>query len=263
MDTEAKVKVSMHLRRQFLPTLVLAALSGSPGLAAPDESLPKAEEILDKFVEATGGKAAYEKVRNEKWTGTFEYLGKGVKGKVTSYRAEPNKSVTIVELEGVGTMQDGTDGTTAWQSSSVQGPRVKQGDERAMSLREATLRAPLYWRKLYKHAETVGVETVDGQACYKVVLTPEEGKPETQYFDKKSSLMVKMTMSMASPMGEIPVETVFSDYQADAGPLQPRKVQQKALGQECLFTLEHVEYNVDIPSDRFDLPADVKALTTK
>jgi hypothetical protein len=219
--------------------------------------------ILDKFVEVTGGKAAYEKIHNEKFTGTFEFLGKGIKGTITSYRADPNKSYTTVELEGVGTIQDGTDGTTAWQSSSLQGPRVKQGDERAISLREATLRGPLYWRKLYKHAETVGVETIDGQACYKVVLTPEEGKPETQYFDKKSSLMVKMTMSMASPMGEIPSETVLSDYKPDAGPLQPHKVQQKAMGQEFLITVDHVEYNVDLPSDRFDLPADVKALTSK
>ncbi len=253
----------MHLRPHFLPTLVLAALAGSPGLAAPDEPLPKAEEILDKFVEVTGGKAAYEKVHNEKWTGTFEFLGKGIKGTITSYRAEPNRSFTIVELEGVGTIQDGTDGATAWQSSSLQGPRVKLGDERAISLREATLRGPLYWRKLYKHVETVGTETIDGQSCYKVVLTPEEGKPETQYFEKKSSLMVKMTMSMASPMGEIPSETVLSEYKADAGLLQPHKVQQKALGQEFLVTLDHVEYNVDIPNDRFDLPADVKAVTPK
>ena len=50
-----------------------------------------------KFVEATGGKSAYEKVHTEKWTGTFELVGKGVKGAVTAYRSEPNKSVTVVE----------------------------------------------------------------------------------------------------------------------------------------------------------------------
>jgi hypothetical protein len=263
MDTHAKVKVPMHLRRHFLPSLVLAALAGAPVLAAPDEPLPKAEQILDNFVEVTGGKAAYEKVHNEKFTGTFEFIGKGIKGTITSYRAEPNKSVAMVELEGIGTIQEGTDGTSAWESSSLQGPRIKQGDERAVSLREATLSAPLYWRKLYKHAETVGAETIGGQACYKVVLTPQEGKPETQYYDKKSNLMVKMTMTITGPMGEIPAETLLSDYKEDGGLLQPHKVQQKAMEQEFLITIDHVEYNVDMPSDRFDLPADVKALTSK
>jgi hypothetical protein len=232
-------------------------------LATPEEQLPKADEILDKFVEATGGRAAYEKVHTEKWNGTFEFLGKGIKGKVTSYRAEPNKSVTVVELEGVGTIQDGTDGQTAWQSSSLQGPRVKQGDERDASLREATLRAPLYWRKLYKHAETTGSEMVGGQPCYKVVLTPESGKPETQYYDKKSGLLVKVTMVMASPMGEIPSETELGEYKEESGLRQPHRVQQKALGQEFLINIDHVDYNVDIPSDRFDVPADVKALIPK
>lgn len=252
----------MHLRRQFMP-LVLATLACSAGWAAPDEPLPKAEDILDKFVDVTGGKAAYESVRNETWTGTFEFVGKGIKGTVTSFRAEPNKSLTIVELEGVGTIKQGTDGQTVWESSSMQGPRIKQGEERAAALREATLRAPLYWRKLYKHVETVGQETIDEQPCYKVVLTPEEGKPETQYYDQKTGLMVKMTMSMATPNGEIPSELTLSDYKEEGGIRQPHKLHQSAFGMEILITMDHADHNVDIPADKFDVPADVKALATK
>ena len=90
-----------------------------------------------------------------------------------------------MELEGIGTIKQGTDGQTAWESSSLQGPRIKQGEERAVALREATLRGPLYWRKLYKHVETMSQETIDDQACYKVVLTPEEGKPDTQYYEQE------------------------------------------------------------------------------
>jgi hypothetical protein len=252
-----------HLRNRFLPVAMLAALVCSIAAAAPNEALPKADVILDKFVEATGGKGAYDKVHTEKWTGTFELVGKGVKGAVTAYRSEPNKSVTVVELEGIGRIQDGTDGETAWTLSSLQGPRIKQGDERAATMREATFRAPAEWRKLYKNAETTGVENVDDQACYKVVLTPNEGKPETRYFDKKSNLLVKLTMQLASPMGEIPTETLLSDYKEQNGLIVPRKVHQKALGQEFLITIDQVEYNIDMPKDRFDLPAEIKALAAK
>jgi len=261
MDTHAKVKVLMRLRSHLMP-LFLAALACSAGWAA-DEPLPKAEDILDKFVEVTGGKAAYENIRNEKWTGSFEFLGKGIKGTITSYRADPNKSLTSMELEGVGTIKEGTDGQTAWESSSLQGPRVKKDEERAFALREATLRGPLYWRKLYKHVETVSQETIDDQACYKVTLTPEEGKPETQYYDKKSGLMVKMTATVTNPMGEIPTETMLSDYKEENGLRQPHKIQQKAAGLEFLITLERIDYNVDLPQNTFDLPADVKALAPK
>lgn len=262
MDTHAKVKVSLHLRRNLMP-LVLAALTCPAGWAAPDEPLPKAEEILDKFVEVTGGKAAYENIRNEKWTGSFEFVGKGIKGTITSYRADPNKSVSDAELEGIGAIKEGTDGQIAWESSSLQGPRIKQGEERAVALREATLRGPLYWRKLYKHVETVGQETIDDQACYKVVLTPEEGKPETQYYDKKSGLMVKMTLVVTNPTGEIPTETILSDYREESGLRQPHKLQHKLAGLEFLITLDRIEYNVDLAAKTFEVPADVKALAPK
>jgi hypothetical protein len=262
MDTHAKVKVLLHLRRTLMP-LFLAALVCSAGWGAPDEPLPKAEDILDKFVEVTGGKAAYENIRNEKWTGSFEFVGKGIKGTITSYRADPNKSVSNVEVEGIGAIKQGTDGQTAWESSPVQGPRIKQGEERAVALREATLRGPLYWRKLYKHVETVSQETIDDQACYKVVLTPEEGKPDTQYYDKKSGLMVKMTSVVTNPMGEIPTEMILSDYKAENGLSQPHRLQQKAAGMDFLILIDRFDYNVDIPENTFEVPADVKALAPK
>ncbi len=262
MDQHAKVRVLMHFRRDLILPMLLAALA-SAAWGAPDAPLPKAEDILDKFVEVTGGKAAYEKVHNEKSTGTIEFIGKGVKGAVTSWREDPNKSVTTVELQGVGTIQEGTDGQIAWESSSLQGPRIKQGAERAVSMREATLRAPLYWRKLYKHVETVGEEKIDGQACYKVLLTPEEGEPETEYYDKTTGLMVKMTMTVTRPEGDISTETVLSDYKDEGGLRQPHKVREIAMDQEFLMTVDHVEYNVEIPANQFDLPADVKALAPK
>ena len=68
--------------------ILLAGVVSSLGMAA-DEPLPKGAEILDKFVDATGGKDAYLKVHNEMWKGSFEFLGKGIKGAATSYRAEP------------------------------------------------------------------------------------------------------------------------------------------------------------------------------
>jgi hypothetical protein len=252
----------MHLRHRLTPAVIIAGLLCGSGHVRAEEPLPKAEEILDKFVEVTGGKAAYEKVHNEKSTGTFEFVGKGVKGTLTSYRAEANKMYTRVELENIGAIEHGTDGETAW-TLSLQGPHIAQGEERALALREATLRAPLQWRKLYKSVETAGVENVDGVACYKVVLTPNEGKPETQYYDKKSNLMVKMTMTVVSQMGEIPSEMVISDYKEQNGLLSPRKTHNKVLGQEFETTVSQIDYNIDMPKDRFDLPNEIKALVTK
>ena len=79
----------------------------------------------------------------------------------------------------------------------------------------AKFNAELHWRDVYKKAETTGVEQVDGKDCYKVVLTPGEGSPITRYYDKQSNLLVKMLMTAKNPMGEIPVESMVSDYRKE------------------------------------------------
>jgi len=60
----------------------MAMAACSAFLFAADEPLPKAETILDRSIEVTGGKAAYEKRKTEITTGTFEFSGKGVKGTI-------------------------------------------------------------------------------------------------------------------------------------------------------------------------------------
>ena len=54
----------MYLRYPIVPLAIFVALA-SASVSAADEQLPKADRILDKFVEATGGKSAYEKIHNE------------------------------------------------------------------------------------------------------------------------------------------------------------------------------------------------------
>jgi hypothetical protein len=64
-------------------------------------------------------------------------------------------------------------------------------------------------------------------------------------------------------MGDIPVETIVSDYKKVDGISLPFKSVQKALGSEFTVTLEKVEHNAKLPDNRFDLPDDIKQLIKK
>ena len=242
--------------------LATAFLISSVALAA-DESLPKAETILDHFVEVTGGKAAYEKRHNQVEHGTLELTGKGIKGVITIYQAGPNKDLAVIEIEGIGKIESGGNGEVAWEKSVLQGARIKQGQEKADALRDATFNAPLHWRELYAMAETTGTAAVDSHECYKVVLTPKEGKPITQYYDKQSGLLLKSTTVRTTPMGDIAAEVLLDDYQKEGDMLSPHKVINKAAGQEFQVRITSTEVNVDLPKDRFDLPDDIRALLSK
>ena len=65
--------------------LALALLVTAAPYLAADDALPKADTILDRFVEVTGGKAAFEKHHTEIIHGNLEVLGRGLKGSVTIY----------------------------------------------------------------------------------------------------------------------------------------------------------------------------------
>jgi hypothetical protein len=255
--------MSFGITRTLAAAALLIGLSGAGRLALAEETLPKADVIIEKYIEVTGGKAAYGKVHNEISTGTLELVGKGIKGTLTIYRAEPDKSYTLTEIEGVGKVEEGSDGQVAWTRSAMTGPRLKEGEEKATSLRSGRFNAELHWREHFKKVETAGVEDVNGQPCYKVVMTPAEGSPVTRYYDKKSNMLVKTAMTIKIPMGEFPVESVVSDYRKEGEILMPHRLNQKMAGNEILITIEGVKYNAEIPKGTFDLPEDVKPLVNK
>ena len=241
----------------------LAVCWTAVGAMAWAADLPKAETILDRYVEVTGGKAAYEKRKSEVTTGTFELTAMGLKGAMTTYHVAPDKAYTEIEFPGLGKIQEGSNGAVAWQLSAMQGPHLKEGDERATSLLMAKFNGDVAWRDLYKTVETAGVETVDGKPCYSVTLTPKEGPGSTRCYDKESGLLTKAVVTMKGPMGEITVEGYASDYRKEGDLLVPHKMTQKTMGQEFTINIDSVKPNADIPAERFAVPAEIQALIDK
>ncbi len=244
-------------RRVFFVFLTGVAV----GFAA--DPLPSAESVLDRYIQVTGGKQAYETRKTEIAHGTLEYASLGIKGTITRYAAEPDKYYASLDIEGLGKVEMGVNGQVAWENSALLGPRVKSGVERAEAIREGNMNSTVNWRKLYPKVENAGIETIDGEECYKVVMTPAEGKPMIGYYQKKSGLQVKVTTVSSTQMGDIPVELTASDYKDFGGILEPVKVTQKAGPQEFTITLDSVEVNPTIPPERFALPDEIRKLVDK
>jgi hypothetical protein len=241
---------------------VLAWGAAASGLSLA-QPLPKAETILDRYVDVTGGKAAYERHKTEVLRGTITFAAQGLTGQLTRYAAAPDKEYSMVELGPIGKIESGVANGIAWEKSVILGPRVKEGDEKDQAVRESRFNAPLEWRKIYSKAETASVETAEGEECYRVVLTPAAGKPETQFYSKKSGLLVKTTATAASPMGDVDVEVTVSDYRSFGGVLMPTRSKQKAGGQELDISISGVGVNEALPPDIFNPPADVETLIDK
>ena len=227
-------------------------------LCNAQDALPSADAVLNRFVDAIGGRAVLEKRHNQVEHGTVEIAAMGVKGGVTIYEAEPNKNRMIIDLAGIGKIESGTDGTVAWENNPLQGPRVVQGVELVDTLRDATFNAPLSVQKLYSK-----VETTEGHDCYKVVLTPKEGNPTTEYYDKTSGFLIKTSATRSTAMGDVPIDMVYDDYRKDGDAVSPHKLTQRAAQMEFQIVIAKTDVNVDLPKDIFDLPPDIKELVNK
>ncbi len=235
---------------------------GTANAQVTPADLPSAEEILQRYVDVTGGADAYAKIRNRRGTGTMEISAQGIKGNITVWQARPNLFLLEANFPALGSTVSAFNGEIGWELSVMGGPRLIENDELAQLRRSSYFSSETDWNALYKSIECVGTATINNKQCYEVRLTPkDEGMPIRSYYDKESGLLVKTVMTVKNPMGEIEIESFPSDYREVDGILMPHKNRQRMMGSiEMTMVMDKIEQNIEFPEDRFEPPAEIKAL---
>ena len=244
-------------------TLLGAWLMTPAVLRAAEAKLPRGEYIVDNYVKVTGGKETYARHQNLVIKSTIEAPRMGLKGTAETFATRPDRSYTVMEIEGIGKTERGVSDGVVWELSLMTGPQIKEGEEKALMLRGAFFDLVPKWREVYEKAECVAVEEVEGKPCYKVVMTPKEGSDETRYYDKETGLITKTAFTVTLPMGQIPIELYHGDYREEAGTLVAHKIRRVSMGTEMVITIDSIQVNTKLPEDRFALPPKVKALVDK
>ncbi len=246
------------MQRKTLLTLILLA---STAVAA---DLPSGESLMDRFVELTGGAASYKALKSQSIKSEIEFVGQGLKGTTTTLSVYPDRTNTTMELTGLGKIFSGGWDGVVWESSAMQGQRLVKGTERSMMLRLNDIRAAADWRKYYESATTEAEETVEGQACYRVVSKPKDaGNPETTWFSKATGLAVKTEFTLVSAMGQLPISILVSDYRKVGAFLLPHRSIQSMGPQKMDSKIIELLVNPDIEEAKLAPPADIKALIAK
>lgn len=243
--------------------LLVVALGAQVSNAEKPAKTPTAEKILDRYIEATGGIKAYDKLQNSVVKGSLEIPAAGITLDIVAYSARPNKAYSKAESPAIGAFESGTDGAISWENSVMQGARILEGAELAEKLRDSKFESMAYWRELYDTVTVEGVDTVAGSPCYAVVLKAKDTKPRTYYFDQKSGLLAKTRSVVATQMGDIAVEAFPSDYRKEGDILVSHKTNMKLMSQDRVMTITSVAYNVAIPDSVFAIPAAIQELLKK
>ena len=226
----------------------------APAAPAVTESLPTVDQVLDKYVEALGGKAAIEKATSRVSKGTFELPEMGASGTLTIYAKMPNKSLVVVDVPGFGVIRQAFDGTVAWEDNPQSGVTEKSGAALATAKRDASFRRELELKTQYKQWEIKGKQKVGDQDVYVMTATPEEGAVETWYFDAGTGLLARVDAERETGQGTALIQASFKDYRDVEGVKTPFRIEQAMPGMTIITKIDEVKQNVDIPDTQFAKP---------
>lgn len=227
--------------------------------AAP--SLPTADQILAKYIEALGGEQAIRKVTSRLITAKRQNLSLPTVPlppplQTEQYMKAPNLTVTLTHTP-AGVTAEGFDGTTVW-SQDAQG-RVSEVTGVAESRAKRT--ADFYECLDLKHEYTVmtvqGITKVGDRKAYLVIGLPEGDSPERLFFDVRTGLLLRKITTVPTPVGDFPSGIDYEDYRdAGSGVKYPFLIRITGVSPTISSTIhvQKVQDNVAIDNGMFAKP---------
>lgn len=241
------------MTKRVLVAMLFALAAFSPAFA--QDKTPTADQILDKYYQAIGGKAAVEKLNSRVSKGTLELPAMGISGSLEGYAKAPNKNITIISLEGVGEFKQGFTGTEAWSLNPMEGMKTLSGDELDTAKRDADFYSNIKIKENFPKLEVKGTEKVGDKTAYVIVGTPAKGAPEKFYFDTQSGLLLRRDSERQTGQGLFHIEATMEDYKDVDGVKIPFTVKQSNEAQSFVIKFSEIKHNVPVDDAKFNKPS--------
>ncbi len=208
------------------------------------------EQVLEKYVEAMGGKAAIEKVTSRVERGRFEIAGLALSGPVEIYGKAPDKRLIRYTVPGQAVMSEGFNGAMGWKQEAGEELVEMQGVDLARARRDAALAQPLRLRELYPKIILKGGVTVKGRAAY-LLEAPRNGQPKKWYFDAATGLLLRTEERNAK--GKLERAEDYDDYREVDGVKVPFAILITD-DMKISVKLDEVKHNLAVDDALFDKP---------
>jgi predicted aspartyl protease len=227
-------------------TAALALLSP----AARAEITPEAQKIVDRYLEATGGKDSFLKITSTHLVGSIEAFG--LKGKVETWSQEPASSRTNTEI-GPLKIMDGFDGTKAWRVDQSGKLMTLDGKELEDAKNNAYFDHEQWLRPGQGGGKVVVVKDSEAKDQDVLEVTAPDGRSQKFYFDRKTALVTKIVRKR----DQMTVNSTISDYRDAAGRKVPFTIRQQVVEMpmnDLTVKVETYETNVAVDAAVFQAP---------
>ncbi len=225
-----------------------------PAASKSDAATPSTDQVLDKYVNAIGGQAAWYKLTSRVSKGTIDIPAMGVSGTVEIHEKAPDSMIAVVNVAG-SVFERGFDGTVGWSDDPMNGQRTLSGAELADSKRQADFYHQLDIRKHYPKLVVTGTEKVGDHGTYVIEATSPSGDVDKMYFDTQSGLLVRAVTNIHSAQGPAVVQADLTDYRDVDGIKLPYAVHQTTAESAYTITFTEIHHNVPLADSQFAKPA--------
>lgn len=212
----------------------------------PAETLPSVDQVLSRYVEALGGRAALEKLKTRSMKGS-QVRFDGTASPLEVYEASPNKLVAIVTTAN-GVVASGFNGTTGWMRNP-RGLRELSGEQLAQMKRRAEFYGALRLKELYPQMTLEGKERVGDREAYVIRSRVGEKRVEKLYFDTQTGLLIRILGLDETILGDIPEQEDLSDYREVDGVKLPFTIQMSYVDPWVGWTRKFTEIKHNVPID--------------
>ena len=246
---------------QGIPTLPLAIPSPRPitstpsptaqASPAPVQSLPSADDILNKYIQALGGRQAIERIKSRVSKGTIT-LSNGISVEFEQYQSAPDKFYQIVKSP-FGTNELGFNGATGWIKTPRGVNEIK--GQSAADLDEFKL---LRLKDELTRTRVTGKDKIGDREVYVVTAETNDGKRVRLFFNSETGLLLRRISYTTNMIAVIPAQIDFGDYREVDGIKFPFSWQISSVDFQVPVSvkkLTDIKINVPVDESKFNMPA--------
>lgn len=223
-----------------------------------------ADDIVEKYLAAIGGRAALAKLTSRSTTGTITLSTPNgpVTGTIEILNQSPNKVRTLMTLDltslGAGQLirDQRFDGTTGYILDSMQGNRDITGNQ-LENLKNTVFPTPfLTYKEQGATVELAGKDKVDGRDVYVLLFKPKTGSTARNFIDAETYLPVRIVVKLDIPEagGEVEQTSDLSDFRVVDGIKIPFAIKVSSAIQSFTIAVTKVEHNVKPDAALFAKP---------
>jgi len=219
-----------------------------------ETKLPRADQVLSRYLAAVGGAEAVLKIKTRVQKGTLQVMG--AEYPIEIYSEAPEKRVSISHLPG-GASVTAFNGETGWLSIPGGFHRMTATEQEAARI-DAELHFPARLPELYPDLQVSLGEEVAGHPTF-LVSARAAGKPSLDlYFDRDRGLLLRLVRYADTPLGRNPTEIDYGDYHVTDGVNLPYQWTLTRPTGSFTIRAELVQQNVPIDEELFVSPPDAE-----